>query len=260
MTSLGRASRAFIRPGQVGGNRRAISEGSQAKLQWRAHIRGNFFDSPKLRRMIDDMSREALIYAGKSVQMEAKKGIGNNAPAKTKAGRKAAGVGKIVEFSGGLYRDITQTGGGKPRTPGKPVKSWAPRRFLYNDIRYYASRGPLGPTAVIGPEKARWLNQLHEFGGSLRLRAFRIGVRAARFAYLNRREGRKVGMRYNGEPDVGSLIWASKAFRSSRNWDQTTLTRTARYPARPFMQGAVGVQKAAARAAEKFRNRLRKSA
>ena len=268
-----RVSRAFIRPGMIGGNRREISAGTATNRMWRAHIRGNFFDSPKVRRMFDDMTRRAMSASGLDIQEAAKKGIGQNAPAKTKAGRKAVKAGAIVEFAGGLYRDLTMLSSGKPRPAGRPIKSWSPKRFAYRDIRWYLGRGMFGPTAVIGPEKAPWLSQLHEFGGQLRLTAWRIGVGAARNAYLRRSAGRSGAGRdtkgrftkgaslgpQRNQFDYGSILWAHKAPRFSRNWDHTTITKSARYPARPFMQGASGVQRAAAKANEKFRNALRKA-
>jgi len=269
----GRASRAHIRPGQIGGNRRERSASFQARLRLQVQVRGNFFDTAKIRRSIDDMTRRSLSLAGRDVQQAAKKGIGNGPPKVTKAGRRAVKAGEVIEFHGGLYRDLTMLSSGKPRPPGKPVKSWAPKRFLYNDIRYYASRGTFGPTAVIGPEKAQWLNQLHEFGGTQTLTAWRIGVGAARNAYLRRSAGRSGAGRdakgrftkgvslgpQRNQFDYGSILWANKRPRFSRNWDRTTITKVARYPARPFMQGAAGVQKAAAKANEKFRNMLRRA-
>jgi len=262
-------SRAFIRPGQIGGNRRIVSDSTQAKLRLQAFVKGNFFDRPKITRMMDDMSRRSLSLAGRDVQQAAKKGIGNAAPKQTKAGTRAVKAGAIVEFKGGLYKDLTMLSSGKPRPAGKPIKSWNPKRFVYRDILYYMSRGTFGPTAVIGPARAAWLNQLHEFGGTLTLTAYRIGVKAARNAYLRRRgngrQGRDERGRYTtalpqtNQFDTGAIIWANKRMRHSRRWERTTITKQARYPARPFMQGAAGVQKAAAKANEKFRNMLRRA-
>lgn len=270
MAALGRVSRAFIRPGEIGGNRQVRSESFQARLRLQAKVKGAFFDRAKVRRMMDDMSRRSLSAAGRDVQQAARKGIGNSPPKQTKAGRRAVKAGEVVEFVGGLYKDLTMVSSGKPRPPGKPVKSWAPKQFLYRDIYYYMSRGVLGPTAVIGPAKAAWLNRLHEFGGTLQLTAWRIGVGAARNAYLrkrgNGRQGRDSKGRFTtalpqkNQFDYGSILWANKRPRFSRNWERTTMTKNARYPARPFMQGAAGVQKAAARANEKYRNALRRAA
>lgn len=253
-----RASRAYIRPGQIGGNRRERSADFASRLQLQAKVRGNFFDRAKVRRMMDDMTRRCLSLAGRDVQQAAKKGIGNAAPKQTKAGMRAVRAGAIIEFRQGLYKDLTMLSSGKPRAAGRPAKSWSPKRFLYNDIRYYMGRGPFGPTAVIGPEKARWLNQLHEFGGTLSLTAWRIGVGAARNAYMRREAGGRGGPQAN-QFKYGSIIWTNKPLRYGRNWERTTITKQARYPARPFMQGAAGVQKVAAKANEKFRNMLRKA-
>lgn len=268
-----RASRAHIRPGQIGGNRRERSAEFSGRLQLQAKVKGNFFDRPKIRRMMDDMMRRSLSLAGRDVQQAAKKGIGNAAPKQTKAGKRAVKAGAVVEFVGGLYQDLTMLSSGKPRPAGKPIKSWAPRRFVYNDIYYYMSRGTFGPTAVIGPAKAAWLNRLHEFGGTLQLTAYRIGVGAARNAYLRRSAGRSGAGRdtkgrftkgvslgpQKNQFEYGAIIWANKRMRNSRKWERTTITKSARYPARPFMQGAAGVQKAAANANLKFRNMLRKA-
>jgi hypothetical protein len=269
--SIARASRAFIRPGQIGGNRRVMAESTQAKLRLQISVKGNFFDRPKMRRMMDDMTRRSLSLAGRDVQQASKKGIGNAAPKQTKAGMRSVRAGAIVEFVGGLYKDITMLDSGKPRSAGKPIKSWAPRRFVYNDIFWYYN--PSSRTAVIGPAKAAWLNRLHEFGGTLQLTAFRLGVGAARNAYLRRSAGKSGAGRDNkgrftkgvslgpqrNQLDYGLLVWSNKRMRNSRNWERTTITKMARYPARPFMQGAAGVQKAAAKANEKFRNMLRRA-
>lgn len=267
MASLGRASRAFIRPGQIGGNRREQSADLLSRLQFRAQVRGNFFDRAKVRRMMDDMTNRCLSLAGRDVQQAAKKGIGNGRPKITK-GAARANASKIVEFQGGLYEDFTTAVSGKPRAPGKPIKSWAPKRFVYNHIRYYMSRGLFGPTAVIGPDTAPWLNQLHEFGGTVTFTAFRIGERAARLGYLRRhggRQGRDERGRYTtvlrgrNQFEYGLLYWADKRRRFTRQWERTSMTKQVTYPARPFMQGAAGVQKAAAKANEKFRNALRRA-
>ena len=45
------------------------------------------------------------------------------------------------------------------------VSSWAPQAFLRNDIQ--ADFDPRSRSIVIGPSKVPWLNQLHEFGGSV---------------------------------------------------------------------------------------------
>lgn len=254
-----------IRPGQVGGNRRAMSAGGQAKLALQAKIKGQFFDRAKVRKALEKANYEALRKIGRDTQEASKRGIGQAAPKVTKAGRKAVGANAIVEFAGGLYQDLTMAGRGKPRPAGKPIKSWAPKRFAYRDVMFYwdGSRR----SVVIGALKADWLGRLHEFGGSLKLTAYRIGVGAARNAFLRRKgfgsQGRDEKGRFTNKLpnrnqfEYGAILWSHKGFRNSRNWERTTITKTARYPARPYMQGAAGVQKVVARARERFRETLR---
>ena len=262
-----RASRAWIRPGQIGGNRRSRSAATDLKLALNFKIKSGFFDRAHVRRMLDATNQTCLIKAGLNIKEAAKKGIGQKPPAKTKAGKRAVNSGAIVEFVGGLYKDLTMVNSGKPRSAGNPIKSWGPKRFTYADIKDYFDTSR--KTAVIGAAKAPWLNKLHEFGGTLRLRAWRTGVGAARNAYLRRRgngrQGRDERGRYTSslpqanQFDYGLLVWTNKKPRHSRNWEATTIVKTARYPARPFMQGARLVQKAVAKANEKWRNALRKT-
>jgi hypothetical protein len=229
-------------------------------------MKRQYFDTARVRKQLARANYEALRKAGLDVKEAAKRGIGQVAPARTKAGRKAVKAGAIVEFVGGLYQDLTMMGSGKPRPAGKPIKSWAPKRFAYRDIRDIWDDGR--KSIVIGAENAHWLARLHEFGGSLVLRAYRIGVGAARNAFLRqkgfRRQGRDERGRFTtnvnqGKIQYGGLIWSNKPLKSKRNWEATSITKTARYPARPYMQGAAGVQKVVARIRERFRNTLRKA-
>jgi phage gpG-like protein len=261
-------SRAFIRPGMIGGNRREMSADTLGRLKLRASIRGNFFDRPKVAKMIGKMNAKVLSNLGYDIKQAAQKGIGQSPPKTSAAARQRMGRGKPVEFVGGLYLDITTYGSGQPRAAGKPVKSWAPRRWFYYDIRDYFD--PARITAVIGTEKtAPWMAQLHQFGGTVKQTAWRIGVGAARNAYLrkrgNGRQGRDERGRYTSslpqanQYEYGALIWQiDKAgrFKNSRNWERTTITRMARYPARPFMAGSKRVDAAVAKANEKWRNML----
>ena len=201
-------------------------------------IRKGFFDVPRVRRAIGEANFEALSKAGMDVRDAAKRAIGQRAPARTNRWRRTSRQGRPVEFLGGLYKDITPYASGKPRAPGQPAKSWTPKRFLYRDIRYYYDFAT--KSVVIGPERAAWLNQLHEFGGRLSLTAYRIGVRAAYIAAQRRRKGKPIHRLANGDLDVGAVIWTHKGFRGGKNWDRTSITRSARYPARPYMgSGAV---------------------
>jgi hypothetical protein len=260
-------SRAFIRPGMIGGNRREMSSATLGRLKLRASIRGNFFDKPKATRLIGKMNARVLSLLGRDIMQEAKKGIGQTRPRTSAAARKRLGRGKPVEFVGGLYLDITAYGSGEPRAAGQPIKSWAPKRWFYKDIIYQLDTARM--TAVIGTYKtAPWMAQLHQMGGTVKQTAWRIGVGAARNAYLrkrgNGRQGRDEKGRYtNALPqrnqyEYGALQWVidKGGFRYSRNWEKTTITRMARYPARPYMAGSRRVDEAVRKANEKWRNML----
>lgn len=245
---------------------RVRSAETDARIAMRAKLRGQFFDKAKVRRALERANYEALRKIGHDVKEAAKRGIGQRPPARTKAGAKAVNAGAVVEFVGGLYRDLTMLGRGKPRPAGKPIKSWAPRRFAYYDIIDVFDNNR--KSAVIGAYRADWLGRLHEFGGSLTLTAYRIGVGAARAAWLDKKNrGRNGGRDARGrflarqnadgrKYEYGAILWASRGLRS-RNWERTTITKTARYPARPYMQGAAGVQRVVARARERFRDTLK---
>jgi len=268
-----RASRAFIRPGMIGGNRRELSPETLARNILRARIKGNFFDRPKVRRMIGEMNARVLSMLGKDIKEAAKAGIGRGKGKVTKAAQRRTGAGRPVEFVGGLYQDITTLSSGEPRPAGQPARSWAPKRWLYNDIQNWYDSAT--KTAVIGTNKsAPWLAQLHQFGGVITENAWRRGVGAARNAYL-RRQSRVAGRdsagrftRGSGGPQAnqyqyGLLRWhPEKAgpFRYAKKWERTSMTRTARYPARPYMQGSARVDKAVEKANERWRNQLRKAA
>lgn len=260
-------SRAFIRPGMIGGNRREMSSATLGRLQLRASIKGSFFDRPHVSRMIGKMNAKVLSNLGLYIKNEAKAGIGRSAPKTSAAARKRLGRGKPIEFVGGLYLDITAYGSGESRASGQPVRSWAPRRWFYYDIMdfYDAARG----TAVIGTYKTKpWLAQLHQFGGTVKQTAWRIGVGSARNAYLrkrgNGRQGRDEKGRYtNALPqknqyEYGALQWVidKGGFRYSRNWDKTSITRMARYPARPYMAGSKRVDAAIQKANKKWKDQL----
>jgi len=261
-------SRAFIRPGMIGGNRREMSGDTLGRLKLRASIRGNFFDRPKVARMIGKMNAEVLSKLGMDIKQAAKKGIGQSPPKVSAAAKKRLGRGKPVEFVGGLYLDITGYAAGEPRAAGKPIKSWSPQRWFYYDIMDFYD--PARVTAVIGTYKTKpWLAQLHQMGGTVKQTAWRIGVGAARNAYLrkrgNGRPGRDEKGRYTSslpqknQYEYGALIWQiDKAgkFKGSRNWERTSITRMARYPARPFMAGSKRVDEAVRKANEKWRNML----
>jgi len=264
-------SRAFIRPGMIGGNRREMSADTLGRLKLRASIRGNFFDRPKVARMIGKMNAKVLSMLGKDIKQEAKAGIGRGGGKVSAASRKRLGRGKPIEFVGGLYLDITGYSSGEPRASGQPIKSWSPKRWFYYDIMNFYD--PARVTAVIGTLKTKpWLAQLHQFGGTVKQTAWRIGVGAARNAYLRKQAGRSAAGRdasgrftkgqslgpQRNQYEYGGLQWVidKAGFRYSRNWEKTTISRMARYPARPYMAGSKRVDEAVRKANEKWRNML----
>lgn len=248
---------------------RPRSAATQSKISLQTKIKGQFFDRAKVRKALEKANYEALRKVGRDTQEASKRGIGQRAPKATKKGKEAVGANAIVELQGGLYRDLTMSGSGKPRPAGKPIKSWAPRRFAYRDVMFYWDGARR--SVVIGALKADWLGRLHEFGGTLTLTAYRTGRGAARAAWIDKRNRGKNGGRdaqgrfltrkkADGRKyEYGAIIWTHRGM-SSKSWDRTTVTKSARYPARPYMQGAAGVQKVVARARERFRDTLRKAA
>ena len=264
-----RVSRAFIRPGQIGGNRMEMSAGTQMRLRLQVQIRKGM-DWGRVAKAVGDMNARCLKYCGKIVKNAAKTGIGRGAGKISGAAKKRMGRGQPVLFVGGLYQDITAYGSGEPRSPGQPIKSWAPKRFIYNDIVNFYD--PSSRSVVIGTYKtAPWLAQLHQFGGVVKETAWRINVGIARQAYLQRpgagrdssgRYAKGSGWRGKTKYEYGALRWqVDKAgrFRNSRNWERTTMTRMAKYPARPYMQESVRVSEAVRKANEIWRNQLKKT-
>jgi hypothetical protein len=261
-------SRAFIRPGMIGGNRREVSAATLGRLKLRVSIKGNFFDRPKVAKMIGKMNAKVLSNLGHNIKNAAKAGIGRGKGKITGAARRRAGRGNPVEFVGGLYLDITAYGSGTPRPAGQPIRSWAPRKWFYNDIMDFYD--PARVTAVIGTLKTPpWMAQLHQMGGTVKETAWRLGVGAARNAYLRRQSGgngrnskgqftKGSGGPQKNQYEYGALQWVTNkgGFRYSRNWEKTTITRMARYPARPYMQGSKRVDEAVRKANQKWRNML----
>lgn len=218
-------------------------------------IKANFLDRAKFKALLGEANQIALTKCGVRIRDAAKKGIGNAAPHVSKSKRQKAKPGDLQQFGDGLYKDLSSTNAGKKaRDPGKPIKSWAPRRFVYRDIKFYWDGA--SEAVVIGPYRAGWLNRLHEFGGSERLFAVSIGDTAARRARAIQRRGGQIGKTARGDLDVGVVRWVSAGSKSSRNWRQIGMAKTARYPARPFMQGSAYVHKALDRIARDFKDTL----
>jgi hypothetical protein len=201
----------------------------------------------RMRARIEKGNYKALKFAGRDVWQAVKRGIGQAAPKQTAAGQRSVKAGELIEFANGLYRDITMMGRGKPRSAGKPIKSWSPKRFYYSSILTFWDGGR--KSVVIGPYRGAQLANLHQFGGTLQLTAYRTGARDAYNAKQARDAGKPIGR-------VPLIIWSHKRPRNSRNWDKTTITKSARYPARPFMRGSAGVEKVIERIRLRFQNTL----
>jgi hypothetical protein len=200
-----------------------------------------------MRKRIEKGNYQALRFAARDVWQAAKRGIGQAAPKQTKAGNASVKSGEVIELLGGLYRDITMLSSGKPRPAGKPIKSWSPKRFYYNSLFSFWDNSK--KSAVIGPYRGHGLARLHQFGGTLRLTAYRSGARAAWEAKRRRDAGEPIGQ-------VPVIIWSDKTPRNAKNWDRTSLTKSARYPSRPFMRGSAGVERVIQRIRLRFRNTL----
>lgn len=125
--------------------------GGKTKFQW---------NKAELTRLIGRESAIALQKAGLEVRKSTQRGIVGGS---TRTGRKPLAkprwwkVGQkgsypVVAFVRKVPRD-------------DKVSSWSPQAFLRNDIE--ADFGPRSRSIVIGPSKVPWLNQLHEFGGTV---------------------------------------------------------------------------------------------
>lgn len=233
-------------------------------LRVTTRIRSQFLDRGRFKAMFDDANQIALTRAGVRIRDGAKKGIGNASPNKPKKISRNAQLSALEEFDGGLYKDLSRnSGGGKPRPPGKPVKSWAPRRWIYNDIKYYWDSA--AKAVVIGPYRTPWLNRLHEFGGSEKLVGWVIGGPVARRAKSIRDRGGRIPRRPDGGLETGYIRWVAAGYGFKglrvkggiRAWKKTGTTKLVRYPARPFMQGSAYVQKALDRIERDFKDTLR---
>lgn len=231
----------------------------KTKLQLK--VQGAFFDRAAVQKMLKDSNRIALSKCGLDIREAIKQSIGQRAPKVTnKWMRKATGRDSKGRFSknatfaykGGLYRNATPNAA-KPRPPGKPIKSWNPKRWTYRGLRFFYKDST--GTAIVGPDRTPWLNRLHEFGGTTKQTAYAIGVDQARLAYKKQSRGEPVGTLANGAPRTGVILWSARKIRKGGLW-KAIGQRTARYPARPFV-GSELVGRRITKLKEKFKNTLR---
>lgn len=129
------------------------TRGGKTKFQW---------SKGQLERMIGKGAAVALQRAGLLVRKQTQRGMVSGG---TRTGRqplKRPQFWKVGERDGfNMVAIVRQV----PR-PDK-VSSWAPQAFLRNDIE--ADFDSRSLSVVIGPSKEPWLNQLHEFGGTVPL-------------------------------------------------------------------------------------------
>ena len=144
--------------------------GGKTKFQW---------NKAELTRLIGKASAIGLQKAGLEVRKASQRMIVGGS---TRQGRKPLAKAR--------WWKVGQKGGypivayvKKVPRPDK-VSSWAPQAFLRNDIE--ADFDPRSRSILIGPSKVPWLNQLHEFGGTVN-----VYVRHTKFP-VNSFAGQKV--------------------------------------------------------------------
>lgn len=219
------------------------------KTDLQLRVQGAFFDRKAVVEAVGKANVKALSKAGLDIRQATKKAIGSRTPKVTNKWKK--GQRRYYNIKGGLYRDATPNAA-KPRPAGKPMKSWAPRRWTYYGIRFFYDKSR--KSVVVGPDRTAWLYRLHEFGGRLRQTAYAMGIEQAKLAALRKRKRKPIGTTANGLPRTGVILWSSRRIRTGGLWKRIA-TRSARYPARPFM-GSQQVAKAVGKIREKFKGTL----
>ena len=220
------------------------------KTSLQLKVQGAFFDKRAVRKQLGEANARALSKAGLDMRQAVKQSIGSRAPKVTNKWKRSQK--KYYEYKGGLYRDATPNAA-KPRPAGKPMKSWAPRRWTYYGIRFFYDKGR--QTAVVGPDRTAWLYRLHEYGGTQRQTAFAMGTEQAALALKRRRKGLPMKYTANGLPKTGVILWSSRKIRTGGLW-KAIGSRSARYPARPYV-GSDLVARRVTKLKEKFRGTLR---
>lgn len=218
--------------------------GGKTKFNW--HREG-------LRRLIGEAAAKALQRSGLEVRKSTQRsmvGGGSRTGRKQLARPRFWVVGQRDGYN--MVALIRQV----PR-PDK-VSSWGPQAFLRNDIQSDWDNNT--KSVVVGPSRAPWLNQLHEFGGSVPLyfvgsKAPVTSVRGARIptsvmrepgsasrgrgSRSARRRGAYVGYLTN-QPSSGAVNLGSRRVRG-----------------RAYME--YGLQASINKIPEQFRNSIRRS-
>jgi hypothetical protein len=220
------------------------------KTQLQLKVQGAFFSAPAVRKQLGEANARALSKAGLDIRQAVKQSIGSRAPKVTNKWKKSQK--KYYQYKGGLYRDATPNAA-KPRPAGKPIKSWEPRRWTYYGIRFFYDKGR--KTAVVGPDRTAWLYRLHEYGGIQKQTAYAMGIEQAKLALTRKNKKKPIGTTANGMPKTGVILWSARKIRTGGLW-KAIGSRTARYPARPFV-GSDLVARRLAKCREKFKGTLR---
>lgn len=125
--------------------------GGKTKFNW--HREG-------LRKLIGEAAAKSLQRAGLEVRKSTQRGIVGGS---TRSGRRPSSRPKLWRVGQHDGFDAVAIVNKVPRTDR--VSSWAPQAFLRNDIQ--SDWDNRTQSVVVGPSKAPWLNQLHEFGGAM---------------------------------------------------------------------------------------------
>ena len=208
--------------------------GGKTKFQW---------NKAELTRLIGKASAIGLQKAGLEVRKASQRMIVGGS---TRQGRKPLAKAR--------WWKVGQKGGypivayvKKVPRPDK-VSSWAPQAFLRNDIE--ADFDPRSRSIVIGPSKVPWLNQLHEFGGSVN-----VYVRHTKFP-VNSFAGQKVpqsmlttdGRRRRSKKAGGAYVGVFN------NTSGAFFLGSRRVRPRAFME--IGLQAAMSKIPRQFQNRI----
>ncbi len=118
------------------------------------------WDKPGLKRLVGEAAAKALQNAGmdcrRSVQRQM---VGSSTPSGRRPRKNPVfrqyGTKDGIPLVGAIYRVARED----------KVSSWAPMAFLRNDIQ--TDYDNTTKSVVIGPSKEPWINQLHEFGGTV---------------------------------------------------------------------------------------------
>jgi hypothetical protein len=201
------------------------------------------FNWHHLSKAVDKGRERGLRQAGAIVYRRSQ----NEIKLKSLSGAYSETTTETINVSGRDYRMLRWSSRkSEPSRLSTYRSSRFPKGFMRWDMQFVYDRA--SDSVVVGPVSVPWLNALHEFGGN---KTVRLWV------------GFPTGQDYT-QPDEwqranpGVAQWRNDPYRSrayTRNWQATTITRTARYPKRPYM--GPGLAKALPKIAEQFRDQIR---